>query len=141
MIELHPDFKEFLSMLNSNEVRYLAVGGYAVPGLVESSASWTETMTTTCRKAASQFALCIHTDDPDLLTPRMVYEVLSDEDARESAFVRVIDNEGEDYLYPSGYFVFVEFPQAVKEALLNADALSMPVRTAGGSRSVGSERK
>lgn len=30
MIELHPDFREFLKLLNSNGVRYLVVGGYAV---------------------------------------------------------------------------------------------------------------
>ena len=29
-IELHPDFKEFLKLLNSHDVRYLLVGGYAV---------------------------------------------------------------------------------------------------------------
>ncbi len=30
MIELHPDFKEFLRLLNSKDVKYLLVGGYAV---------------------------------------------------------------------------------------------------------------
>lgn len=29
-IELHPDFKDFLRLLNSHNVRYLLVGGYAV---------------------------------------------------------------------------------------------------------------
>ncbi len=29
-IELHPDFKEFLKLLNSHDVKYLLVGGYAV---------------------------------------------------------------------------------------------------------------
>ncbi|MBD3170733.1 MAG: hypothetical protein GF307_14745 [candidate division Zixibacteria bacterium] len=29
-LELHPDFKDFLELLNSNHVEYLVVGGYAV---------------------------------------------------------------------------------------------------------------
>jgi hypothetical protein len=64
------------------------------------------------------FAICPDTDDPDLLTPRMVYQVLPDENAAKSAYLRVIDNEGEDYLYPAKYFVLVDFPQPVQQALL-----------------------
>lgn len=67
----------------------------------------------------TRFAICIHTDDPDLLTPRMIYEVVPDENAAKSNYIRVIDNEGEDYLYPTGYFVFVDFPYAIQQALLN----------------------
>jgi len=66
-----------------------------------------------------QFAICINTDDPDLLTPRMVYQVLPDESAARSNYVRVIDNEGEDYLYPADYFIFVDLPRAAKYALLH----------------------
>ena len=65
-----------------------------------------------------QFAICVETDDSDLLTPRKIYRVLPDEDAKKSNYVRIIDNEGEDYLYPAGYFVFVEFPAEVEQALL-----------------------
>jgi hypothetical protein len=64
-----------------------------------------------------QFAICVNTDDPDLLTPRSVYEVLPDESAAKSRYVRVVDNEGEDYLYPKDYFIFVEFPQTVQRKL------------------------
>ena len=67
-----------------------------------------------------RFAICIRTDDPDLLTPRRVYEVLQDAKADQSHYIRVIDNEGEDYLYPDTYFVFVDFPPAVEQALLEA---------------------
>ena len=66
----------------------------------------------------SQFAICINTDNPDLLTPRTIYEILPDESAAESNYIRVIDNEGEDYLYPADYFVFVDFPQVVEQILL-----------------------
>ncbi len=71
----------------------------------------------TTSKTTPQFAICIQSDDPDLLTPRMVYEILPDDDAAKSNHVRVIDNEGEDYLYPADFFVFVEFPQAVRKTL------------------------
>jgi hypothetical protein len=71
-------------------------------------------------KIKRQFAICIRTDDSDLLTPRRIYEVLPDESAAKSKYVRVIDNEGEDYLYPAAYFVFAEFPPAVEQALLRA---------------------
>ena len=71
-------------------------------------------------KPKRQFAICIRTDDPDLLTPRRIYEVLPDESAIKSHYIRVIDNEEEDYLYPASYFVFVDFPPAVEQALLQA---------------------
>ncbi len=65
-----------------------------------------------------QFAICIKTDDADLLTPRKIYQVLPDESAARSHYVRVIDNEGEDYLYPADYFIFMQFPHEVEQALL-----------------------
>jgi hypothetical protein len=71
-------------------------------------------------KQKRQFAICIRSDDADMLTPRRVYEVLPDESAARSKYIRVIDNEGEDYLYPAAYFMFVDFPPAVQQALLQA---------------------
>jgi hypothetical protein len=67
-----------------------------------------------------QFAICIKTDDVDLHTPRRIYQVLPDESAARSHYVRVIDNEGEDYLYPADYFIFMKFPYEVTQALLQA---------------------
>jgi len=67
-----------------------------------------------------RFAICIRTHDPDLLTPRRIYQVLPDKSAAKSQYVRIIDNEGEDYLYPAAYFVFVDFPPAVEDALSRA---------------------
>lgn len=65
-----------------------------------------------------QFAICINTNDPDMLTPRMVYQVLPDESAARSNYIRVIDNEGEDYLYPADYFILIDLPYPVEYALL-----------------------
>lgn len=55
-----------------------------------------------------KFAVCICSDDPDLLTPRKTYQVLPDEGATKSNYIRIIDNEGEDYVYPADYFLFSE---------------------------------
>ena len=44
--------------------------------------------------------------------------MLPDDSAAKSYYVRVLDNEGEDYLYPADYFIFVEFPHEVEEAML-----------------------
>ena len=73
---------------------------------------------TESKSSPLQFAICIKTDDADLLTPRRIYQVLPDESAARSQYVRVIDNEGEDYLYPADYFIFVAFSQEVERALL-----------------------
>ncbi len=64
-----------------------------------------------------RYAVCIKSDDSDLLTPRKIYEVLSDPSAEKSDFIRVVDDEGEDYLYPASYFVFVSFPAEVEKIL------------------------
>ena len=67
-----------------------------------------------------KFAICIHTDDSDLLTPRMIYQVLPGDSAAKSNYLRVIDNEGEDYLYPADYFIFIDLPREAERALLRA---------------------
>jgi len=67
-----------------------------------------------------KFAVCISSDDPDLLTPRRIYQVLPDDNAAKSNYIRVVDNEGEDYLYPTDYFLFIELPRKTEQALLEA---------------------
>ena len=71
-------------------------------------------------KSVKKFAICISSDDPDLLTPRRIYQVLPDQSAAKSNHVRVIDNEGEDYLYPADCFLFIPLPREVEQALLHA---------------------
>lgn len=70
------------------------------------------------RGSTPRFAVCVETDDADLLTPRMIYQVLPDESAARSGYIRVIDDEGEDYLYPARYFVLVDLPRDVERAFL-----------------------
>ncbi len=71
----------------------------------------------------------------------MVYQVLPDESAAKSDYIRVIDNEGEDYLYPANYFILVDFPQAARRALLRA---GVPVKRGihtGRGRLIAAQRK
>ncbi len=65
-----------------------------------------------------KFAICIFAGEDLLLTARKIYQVLPDEKAERSDYIRIIDDEGEDYLYPKKYFVFAHFPQETENALL-----------------------
>ncbi len=65
------------------------------------------------------FALCIKNEGyAASLEVRKVYRLLSDSDASKYGQVRIVDESGEDYLFPADYFVPVELPQQAKEALL-----------------------
>ena len=48
---------------------------------------------------------------------RKIYEVLTDKIAERHHQIRVIDESGEDYLYPERYFAPVRLPSATKEKL------------------------
>jgi hypothetical protein len=51
---------------------------------------------------------------------RKLYQVVSDETALKLHQIRVIDESGEDYLYPENYFVAVQLPQAAEKAVRRA---------------------
>jgi hypothetical protein len=65
----------------------------------------------------AKFALCIEDKDCDDLEKGKVYAVLSDAAAKRDGYVRVVDESGEDYLYPESYFVPVDLPSKAKAAL------------------------
>src|SRR2546422_1370903 len=62
------------------------------------------------------YALCVENRGAEDLEIRKVYRVLHDKGAAAAGYVRVIDESGEDYLYPAAYFVSVELPQKAKRA-------------------------
>ena len=64
------------------------------------------------------FAICVGNDGCDDLSAGMLYRVLPDDAAASEGLLRVIDDSGEDYLYPSHRFVVVEVPQAEEQKLL-----------------------
>jgi hypothetical protein len=68
--------------------------------------------------SASQFAICVdNAGYPASLELHKIYRVLPDEDAAEDGDVRVIDESGEDYLYPASHFMPIELPKAVERKL------------------------
>lgn len=68
---------------------------------------------------AVQFAVCVNNADyPASLELHKIYRVLPDAKAGADGDVRVIDESGEDYLYPASYFVAIDLPQELKHALL-----------------------
>ena len=63
-----------------------------------------------------RFAVCINNEGYSAsLELRKIYQVLPDVHATEHKCMRVIDESGEDYVYPAEYFVLVDLPQAVKK--------------------------
>ncbi len=63
------------------------------------------------------FALCIEDKDSEDLEKRKIYIVVPDEDAVPEGYLRVIDESGEDYLYPASYFVLMDLPAEAQKAL------------------------
>jgi hypothetical protein len=70
-------------------------------------------------KSTLRLAVCIRNDGADDLEPRKVYQVLPDRKAAQEGYIRVLDESGEDYLYPAGYFATVRLPAAIAEELLS----------------------
>lgn len=67
-----------------------------------------------------RFVLCVRNDHCDDLEKRKVYRMLVDEKAEKDGYLRVIDESGEDYLYPASYFVRVELPREAEQAIAAA---------------------
>ena len=68
-------------------------------------------------KSSSQFVLCLRNDGCDDLEVRKVYEVLADATAAEEGYLRVVDESGEDYLYPADHFAPIKLSDAAAKAL------------------------
>ena len=70
---------------------------------------------------AGRFVVCIRNDDYVVsLEKRKIYQLLPDPDAAAHHQVRVVDESGEDYLYPEEWFIQIDLPDAAKRALLEA---------------------
>lgn len=68
-------------------------------------------------KAKSTYLLCMNNRDCEDLEKGKVYLKVSDAKAKRDGFLRVVDESGEDYLYPESYFVPVEIPAEARQAL------------------------
>jgi hypothetical protein len=69
------------------------------------------------KRHKKKFAICVRNDGAEDLEVSKVYRLLPDERAAKDKYVRIIDESGEDYLYPSDYFVRLTLPRAVERAL------------------------
>lgn len=66
------------------------------------------------------FVVCIESDESEDLEVRKLYQVLRDDAAAEDGLLRIVDESGEDYLYPARLFLKIELPQEVERALIPA---------------------
>jgi hypothetical protein len=67
------------------------------------------------------FVICVRNAGyPAALEVRKIYKIVPDADAESHNLTRVIDESGEDYVYPAHCFVRIELPQAAKRALVAA---------------------
>jgi hypothetical protein len=51
------------------------------------------------------------------LEQRKIYQILADDEAEKEGYLRVVDESGEDYLYPQSYFVLIPLPREAQDAL------------------------
>jgi hypothetical protein len=66
-----------------------------------------------------EFVVCINNSDyPASLELHKIYRAITDKDTTDEGDIRIIDESGEDYLYPSSYFVSIQVPHIVEESLL-----------------------
>ena len=70
------------------------------------------------KNSKTQFVVCVKNDDyVASLEVRKIYRVIPDDGGAEHRLVRVVDESGEDYLYPVDYFVPIELPESVVKVL------------------------
>ena len=75
----------------------------------------------TQEKNTPLFVICVNnTEYPASLELHKIYQVLPDEDAATDGDFRVIDESGEDYLYPEDYFLLLELPHDTERVLRNS---------------------
>ena len=70
---------------------------------------------------ALEYVVCVNNGGyPASLELHKIYRALPDEDAAEDGDLRVIDESGEDYLFPANYFASITVPEKVKASFLKA---------------------
>ena len=70
------------------------------------------------RSARKKFVVCLKNQGYEAsLERRKIYQMLPDAEAAKHKQIRVIDESGEDYLYPQSFFAPIELPQAIRRAV------------------------
>ena len=70
----------------------------------------------TMERKGRKFALCIRNEECEYLELHKVYQVIPDGRAAKDGYLRIVDESGEDYLYPESYFSLVKLPRKAQEA-------------------------
>jgi hypothetical protein len=79
------------------------------------------------KNSKKRFAICIDNSNyPVSLELHKVYRVIPDEDAAKDSDLRIIDESGEDYLYPAQRFILVDFPVDIAETLAASLSHALP---------------
>ena len=74
-----------------------------------------------------RFGICVdNTGYTASLDLNKVYRILRDARAEQDDFIRVIDESGEDYLYPKSFFVVVELPRGKADTVRRSLAATQP---------------
>lgn len=64
-----------------------------------------------------RYVLCVRSGGFEAsLEPRKVYRVVEDESSESHSLIRVVDESGEDYLFPADLFVPIEVPKLAEQA-------------------------
>src|SRR2546422_509798 len=77
-------------------------------------------------KKRVEFAICVADEGYDDIEVWKVYQVLPDAKAAGVGCIRVVDESGEDYLYPENRFVMVDLPKDVRARLPRRQPSSKP---------------
>ena len=86
------------------------------------------------RAVAPKHVLCVSNQGYRAsLIVRRVYATIPDDDAERHGLLRVVDESGEDYLFPKSLFVAIELPRAATRALRDEPA-NPPLQRAAPSR-------
>ena len=72
------------------------------------------------KKEEMRFVVCVRNENCEDLEIRKIYRVVPDKAGAEDDYIRVIDESGEDYLYPADYFLPIELSKDLEKALLAA---------------------
>ena len=70
-------------------------------------------------KRANEFVVCVRNEGYEAaLELRKIYQSIPDTSAESHHLLRVVDESGEDYLYPRDFFMPIELPKTVERAVL-----------------------
>ena len=68
-------------------------------------------------KNKKKFVLCIENKDTDDLEKRKIYQIIPDSNAEKEGYIRIVDDSGDDYLYPKNYFIPIQLPLEIQKAI------------------------